>query len=378
MKKQIAFVIESLELGGAEKSLVTLLQNLDYSQYDVDLITLKSGGFFKDFVPKEVKRHTIQIVEFGGIDRIRFAIEKKIYKNYHSAQLYWKCFKKNFTPIDKKYDIVFAYNQGFVTYYVEELMRANKKYAWINTDYQKAGYNIQFDYPIYKNFDQVVTVSPEGKASFENELRKIGKTLNVGIIKDITDEKMLVKESQLPMKVNFSENKINIVTVARLMEYKGLNLAIDACYILKTKNFPVNWYVVGEGMERSTLEKQIQENKLTENFFLLGADKNPYPYMKNADVYVQTSLFEGLGLTVIEASLLHKPIVSTNFPTVYGILKHEDTGLICEMNANDIANSIERLITDSTLKNKLVDNLKHQENQDKNLTLSKIENLLNS
>lgn len=378
MKKQIAFVIESLELGGAEKSLVTLLQILDYSQYDVDLITLKSGGFFKDFVPKEVKRHTIQIVEFGGIDRIRFAIEKKFYNNYHSAQLYWKCFKKNFKPIDKKYDIIFAYNQGFVTYYVGELMKANKKYAWINTDYQKAGYNIQFDYPIYKNFDQVVTVSPEGKASFENELRKIGKTLNVGIIKDITDEKMLVKESQLRMKVNFLENKINIVTVARLMEYKGLKLAIDACYILKTKNFPVNWYVVGEGMERSTLEKQIQGNKLTENFFLLGADKNPYPYMKNADIYVQTSLFEGLGLTVIEASLLHKPIVSTNFPTVYGILKHEETGLICEMNANDIANSIERLITDSTLKNKLVDNLKQQENKDKNLTLSQIENLLNS
>lgn len=378
MKRKIAFVIESLELGGAEKSLVTLLQNLDYSRYEVDLISLKPEGFFKDFVPEEVARVIIQMGEIGFIDRIRFAIEKKLYKNYHSAQLHWKNFKKYFTAVERKYDIVIAYNQGFATYFVSEFIEAPKKYAWVNTDYQKAGYNIEFDYPIYKSFDKIITVSPEGKISLESALQKMGKSLNIEVIKDITDEKVLHKQALLPMKVDFLENKVNIVTVARLVEYKGLSLAIDACRILKSKKFPVNWYIIGEGVERKNLATQIQEKELTEDFFLLGADANPYPYMKNAEIYVQTSLFEGLGLTVIEAALLHKPIVSTNFPTVYGIIEDEKTGLIAEMNAEDIAEKIESLILNPDLRNRLIENLKNQKNSDKETTLRKVQELLES
>jgi glycosyltransferase involved in cell wall biosynthesis len=92
---------------------------------------------------------------------------------------------------------------------------------------------------------------------------------------------------------------------------------------------------------------------------------------------VQTSLFEGLGLTVIEASYLNKPIVCTNFPTVYSILEHEKTGLIAEMNAIDIANNIERLILDKKLKKVLIKNLTNKENNDKEISLKKVNELFN-
>ena len=143
------------------------------------------------------------------------------------------------------------------------------------------------------------------------------------------------------------------------------------------KKYPIEWFVVGEGGERNNLEKLINEKNLSDSFRLVGAYPNPYPYMKNCDIYVQTSLFEGLGLTVIEASYLAKPIVCTNFPTAYTIIKNEETGLITEMNAEAIAEGIERLINDKDLRDRLVSNLENLKNQDKEITLQKVDKLLN-
>jgi len=127
----------------------------------------------------------------------------------------------------------------------------------------------------------------------------------------------------------------------------------------------IQWYIIGEGKERKSLEKLIHHNKLDSIFFLLGYKENPYPYMKSCDIYVQTSLFEGLGLTLIEASILQKPIVTTNFPTAHSIISHNKTGLICEMNSQSIAKSISNYIDNPQLKQKIVTNLKMMKNNDK-------------
>jgi glycosyltransferase involved in cell wall biosynthesis len=153
-------------------------------------------------------------------------------------------------------------------------------------------------------------------------------------------------------------------------------MAVEACKILLQSGHLITWYLIGEGSERKELEKQIENLGIQENFILVGADTNPYRYLARAAIYVQTSLFEGLGLTVIEAALLCKPIVSTNFPSVQGILEDEKTGLIVSMNPNDNATNIERLINDKDLNAKLVQNLSLQESKSKDLTLSQIELIL--
>lgn len=136
---------------------------------------------------------------------------------------------------------------------------------------------------------------------------------------------------------------------------------------------------IGFQSEQSAeLEKLIRDKNLQTHFFLLGADPNPYPYMKHCDIFVQTSRFEGLGLTVIEAALLCKPIVSTNFPTVFGIIENEETGLIAEMEPVDIAEKIERIIQDVELKKRLIENLSRRENNDKTESLEKINSLFNT
>lgn len=376
--KTLVFVIESLHLGGAEKSLVTLLQNINYDIYNVDLILFNRGGVFEKQVPKEVVIIYYDFPKLTYIDRIRFKFRKSNNRaNLHHAQLFWTLIKPKFKAFEKKYDVAIAYNQGLATYFLAYYIASSKKIAWLNTDYQKAGYKIEFDFPIYENFNKVVAVSDEAKRGLEKELTRIHTNLDIEIIKDISDKKIIQQQSKIAQSVNFANATINIVTVARLAKYKGLQLAIESCKQLCNKGYSVHWYIVGEGSERANLEKLINRHGLSNHFTLLGMTDNPYPYMLKCDIYVQTSYFEGLGLTVIEASYLNKPIVCTNFPTAYEILKDGETGLIAEMNSTSVTEKIELLINNDDLKAKLVYNLSNIDNTDKKQTLLQFENIIN-
>ena len=376
MKKKILFFIESLAVGGAEKSLVTLLNNADFSNCNVDLMMLKEGAFSHE-VPGHINIIFLDKLQPSLLQRIQFNFLKVINsKKLHPAQYFWKVYGKNFKMGPKTYDVAIAYSQGFSTYFVAEKVSATRKYSWLNTDYRKMGYQIFSDYPFYEGFNKIIAVSAAVRDSYDLALKGINKNLPVEIIKDITDRNALEVNANLPLKTKFRTDTVNIVSVGRLVQPKGFSLAISACAILKSKGYSINWYVVGEGTERNNLEQQIAKENIEDQFFLLGADVNPYPYMKACDIYVQTSLFEGLGLTVIEASCLNKPIVCTNFPTVYGILKDEATGLFAEMTAESVAAQIERLVNHPDLRQFLISNLLNQENTDKEISLAKIEKLL--
>lgn len=375
--KNLVFVIESLDLGGAEKSLVTLLQNIDYKKYNVDLILFKKNGVFEKLVPQEVTVLYKNSLKLTIIERFEYKLRKQFNRNnLHPAQVLWQIIQSNFKYETKEYDIAFAYSQGFTTYFVDRYIKASKKFAWLNTDYQKTGYKIEFDYPIYKNYDGVVAVSPQSKQTLENELNRIQKKLKIKIIKDISDKKVIIQKSHEPFPNVFKTNTINIVTVGRLSKDKGLHLVVESCRKLVDKSYFIHWYIVGEGTERATLEKLIKKQELTKHITLVGMIDNPYLYMKACDIYAQTSLFEGLGLTVIEAAYLNKPIVCTNFPAVYDTLKDGETGLIAQMNSDSLTDKIELLINDMDLKNRLVNNLSKLENADKEQTLMQFECLI--
>lgn len=376
--KRIVFVIESLHLGGAEKSLVTLLHCLDYTKYQVALLLFNQGGIFLNQVPPRVRIIYSQVPKLSFVDRFyHFVLRKYKGTKFHKAQLFWSVIKnKRFDEVEK-YDMAIAYNQGFATYFVATYIMAKTKYAWLNIDYKQAGYNINFDYDFYTKYNKVIAVSQQAKNSLKTELQKINQKLPIQIIKDIIDKDQLMVLANAEQEIKFKADTINIVTVARWAKQKGLDLAIASCKKLIDKGYKVNWYAVGEGPEHKYLERLIEQNNLKEVFFLIEATNNPYPYMKNCDIYVQTSLFEGLGLTVIEASYLNKPIVSTNFNTIYSIIEDEKTGLVADMNPKSIAAKIERLITDKALRGTFSNNLAKYKNNDKEETLKKLSELFN-
>lgn len=383
--KTILFVIESLNCGGAEKSLVTLLNNLNYSNYKIDLILTTKGGDFEKFLPSQVNviyKNIYSKVNPIELFILRFkywGLRKLDFKNgYHLSQQFWRVFNKKTENHVVPYDVAIAYGQGLPTYYVDEKVNSKFKYAWLNTDHQKTGYHPLFDYKHYVKFNKIIAVSNESSLSLQKAMISINKQLSIEIIRDISDQNFILKMSGLNegfyTKKNDSETII--LTVCRLEPVKGLNLAIEACEALVKRNIKVKWYVIGEGSERFNLEALIKKKKLEEHFVLLGFNENPYSFMKSCDIYVQSSFFEGLGLTVIEAAILNKPIVTTNFPTASTIINHQETGLICDMKPESIAKAIEKYIDDKNFTSKIIDNLSKQENRDKEKSLNAFNKLI--
>lgn len=324
-RKKILFVIESLQLGGGEKSLVTLLHNLDYEGLEVDLLLFNRGGIFEKFLPEQVRILEGKNPRLNLIDRILYKSGKIVhFGKLHEAQLFWKIAGYKTVPLSGHYDVAIAYNQQFPTYFVAEKVNAAKKLAWMNTLYISAGYNADFDWPYFQKFSTLVGVSAEAVDSLNSAFKTAGYPLNTALVKDIIDTEMIARQAKEPQPIPFSGDSLNIVTVCRLAPPKGLEIAIGAAELLHQKGINFRWYVIGEGSERPHLEQLIAKKGLTERFLMPGSTDNPYPYMKNCDIYVQTSLVEGLGMSVIEAVILQKPVVCTNFDTAAAIVTEDD------------------------------------------------------
>ena len=147
---------------------------------------------------------------------------------------------------------------------------------------------------------------------------------------------------------------------------------------MKDKGLNFKWIFIGEGGERSRIEKLIAEYHLENRVILLGMRTNPYPYMSRCDVYVQTSSFEGFGLTIAEAKILGKPVVSTNFDVVHDQLKHEENGLIAEMTPESVAENIVRLLDDKELRNHIIDSVSKEQNTTYITEVAKVEKMIDA
>lgn len=154
-----------------------------------------------------------------------------------------------------------------------------------------------------------------------------------------------------------AESEIRLLTVGRLAHQKGLEYAVDACKILKDKGFDIKWYHIGIGDEKENILFAVRSKQLEDSFILLGERANPYPYMRSCDIYVQPSRNEGKSIAIDEVKCLHKPIVVTNFPSVYDQIENGVNGLICDMNAQSVADAVEKLIVDPQLRKALSENL---------------------
>jgi glycosyltransferase involved in cell wall biosynthesis len=373
--KKVLFFVESLTVGGAEKSLLSLLNNFDYDRYEVHLMMIKRGGDFEQFVPSNLTIEYLEI-DISFISRVKFKVSRLINFNkyFHVAQLFWKSTQSDVPFIDYKYDVSIAWGQGFATYFVAERVTSIKKFAWVNIDYDKAGYKWEKDSSIYNKFDKVIGVSDFVK----DIMRKYLPEQKVTSIINIIDRDDIEIKAKAPFTFNFDKNKFNILSVGRLTNQKAFELAIEAINILINKSIPVHLYIIGEGIERVSLQNLILSNNLINHITLIGLIDNPYPFMKNCDIYLQTSRFEGLGRTVLEASILNKPIVCTDFPTSYSIIENNVTGLIVPMEPGQIAYALESLINDNQLTSKLIKNLENQKNSSKQKTLYDIKALLDS
>lgn len=360
-KRKVLFFIDSLTCGGAEKSLISLLPLLDYSKVQVDLMLGVRGTVFEQYVPKEV--NVISVPHSCGIvfriGQVWFSILLRMMSKHHGAEIRWMAMHGMYERLQKMYDVAVAYQQGFPTYYLARKVCAKRKYAWVNADLKNAGYCEVFNKFFYDSYDKVIPVSDalcdlmkHTQYVDAEKLFTVYDVLNVDLIRTMSQEE----------HENLFHPDVTIVTTGRLVPPKNYILAVETAALLKKKGIDFVWYFVGDGSERIRIERLIQQYALEEQVRLVGMKPNPYPYMAMADVYVQTSSFEGFGLTINEARILHKPVVSTNFPVVYNQIKDGENGLIAEMTPESVAEKILMLINDDALRERIIDATKREVN----------------
>jgi glycosyltransferase involved in cell wall biosynthesis len=381
MKKKILFVINSLTIGGSEKSLVSLLNVIDFTKFDVDLMMFKKGGEFDKYIPKEVSvLEEPQYYKFVAnkiksknvslknnikyrICRFKTTINLRInlikLNNKQTEQILYKSQKNVLRKIEKEYDVAIAYSQGMPTYFVVDFVNAKKKIAWINCDYVNTRYDKEFDYIYYKKIEKIVVVSKAIRESIATIKPEYDKKMN--LILDIVNPDIIKKMATQKTNVFHDKSLINILTVGRLItHHKGYDTAIKAARLLKDNKYKFKWFAVGEGDDRKEIESLINKLGMNEEFILLGKKENPYPYMKDCDIYVQPSKKEGFGLTVIEARVLKRPIVCTNFNTAEELINNEVDGLIVGHNEKEVYLGIKRYLDDINFKNNIINTLRDE------------------
>ena len=364
MKKKILFMVSSMNIGGVEKSLLSLLAVIPKEKYEITILTLDKKGGFLEYIPNNVKlieaewfkyikpiimdspqniiKRYIKNYEFLKIPSFIYSYFKS--KKTNDRYIYYKHVLKSIPECKEKYDAAIAYAgpTEIIDAYISRKVKAEKKIAWVHFDISKHKINKKLYNNLYERFDKIFAVSNECKKKLDEIIPAVRNKSEV--LFNIVSEDLINEMSESYVDFDDNYKGIKIITVGRLSKEKGQDLAIKALSKLKKDRYDVKWYCIGDGNSRREFERLIKEYNLEGDFLLLGATSNPYPYIKNADIYVQTSRHEGYCLTLAEAKALNKPIVTTNFIGAYEQIKDNENGIIVNCNENDLADAIKKLI----------------------------------
>jgi glycosyltransferase involved in cell wall biosynthesis len=379
--KKIVFMLYDMHAGGIEKSLISLLNSLDFQRYSITLLLIdRFGEYLKDVHPS-VKVKTISIpIEFKfellygnklcikkllnekyflkAITQIIKVLFYKLIRKKRDIQFLIKIANKILPTREEKYDLAVDF-QGlgsgiFSTFYISEKVLSDKKATWIHQDISFLGNNFNWVDKYYHNFDKIFSVSNQAKNIFISKFPKWD--FKSDVFYNIIPFESIKEKANLKVKVD-NNDCIILLSVGRLAFQKGYDVALKIIKKLIDEKYTLKYIIIGEGEERKKLENLIKEYELDNQVELLGFNDNPYPYMKMCDIYLQPSRFEGFCLTLAEAKFFLKPILTTDFAGAREQIINNKTGLICNFNEFEIYQALKHLIDSQTLRERLSSNL---------------------
>ena len=393
--KKILFMCINMNIGGTEKALLTMLNEIDDSKYDITLLMLEEYGGFLNEIPSFVKVKYVD--EYKSIKPfvneppkilIKRLIRNKEYltglttlssysisKITNNISYYYRYILRNVKKIDEEYDLAVAYAgpMDFITYFVLNKIKAKKKVQWIHFDITKIGFNRKFAERNYKKFDKIFVVSEEGKEKLINLIPALNNKIEAFF--NIISCNLIENMSKNEKSFDDLFDGVRILTVGRLSKEKGQELTINVLARLKNEGYKVRWYCIGDGPEKDNYRNRIKSLDIENDYILLGSKLNPYPFMKDCDIYVQPSKHEGYCITLGEARCFDNPIVTTNFTGANEQIKNEVTGLVCDISEQGIYQAIKRLLDNKELYKDIRTNLSN-EIVDINNEISKLEELI--
>ena len=338
-KPRIFISIHYLEIGGAETSLIGLLQALDPERVEVDLFVHDHRGEMMPFIPQWVNLLP-EIPKYAGIERPMVEVLKKGHIQLLLARLIarWKFQRYVRKNHPKDGSSLFGYIGKYVTPILPSLHRygtydlaisfltphnivlekvqAKKKICWIHTDYTNIDVNAALELPVWAGYNYIASISEEvGKGfcqvfpSLQSKLIEIENILSPAFIRK------RAQEGGLPQDMPTSPQEITLLTIGRYCYAKKMEEIPILCRLLREKGLSVKWYIIGFGSSDADIRQAIQQEGMQEHVVLLGKRTNPYPYIAACDWYIQPSRYEGKSVVVREARILQKPVIITAYPT---------------------------------------------------------------
>lgn len=379
---RILFVINTLGQAGAETALLSLLQTLarekGEARYEISLYVLTGQGEMASRLPADVrllnkKYREESVLTAKGRKYLKKTVLKAMFtratvvklfpylvkntcamlgkKRLLPDKLLWRVLSDGGMVLPEEYDLAVSYLEGGAAYFVADHVKAAKKAAFIHVDYEKAGYTRALDKDCYLAFDKIFTVSDEVREAFLKAYPELPDKTEV--FHNILNKEEIVRRAEEGEGFTDGFTGMRLLSVGRLTAQKAFEVSVDAMKRLKDAGKNVRWYVLGEGDQRKKLQEQIDALGLTEDFILYGAVKNPYPFMKQADIYVHASRFEGKSIAIQEAQILGKPMVVSDCSGNREQVCHGKDGLMCGLTPDSLAENIMLLLEDEALRRKL-------------------------
>ena len=379
---RILFVINTLGQAGAETALLSLLQTLAKEKgevrYEISLYVLTGQGEMASRLPADVRLLNKEyreesVLTAKGRKYLKKTVLKAMFtrgtvvkllpylvkntctmlgkKRLLPDKLLWRVLSDGGMVLPEEYDLTVSYLEGGAAYFVADHVKAVKKAAFIHVDYEKAGYTRTLDKDCYLAFDKIFTVSDEVREAFLKAYPELLEKTEV--FHNILNKEEIVRRAEEGEGFTDGFTGIRLLSVGRLTAQKAFEVSVDAMKRLKDAGKNVRWYVLGEGDQRKKLQEQIDTLGLTEDFILYGAVNNPYPFMKQADIYVHASRFEGKSIAIQEAQILGKPMVVSDCSGNREQVCHGKDGLMCGLTPESLAENIMLLLEDEALRGKL-------------------------
>lgn len=382
--KKILITCWAMEIGGVERSLLGLLNAIDYSQYQVDLFLCRHEGEFLSKLPKpvrllaEIKEYTLfqkPITTVFKQGHIKIGLIRSVYKLRTSIKAKWNkktnqdslltyyCKKSTgFLPVisEEHYDIALSFLAPH--YFARYKAKAKKYIAWIHTDYTALDIDVKLEEKMWSAYDYIAAVSRECGDAFKKVFPKLeGKVMEIENILSPNLVEQQAEAKAVTTEMPDEEGVIKLCTVGRFSTAKAFDNAVRIGKILSNQGVRYKWYFIGYGGDEPIIRDLIRENELEEQIKILGMKTNPYPYMKACDLYIQPSRYEGKAVAVREAQILGKIPIITHFETAPSQLEDGIDGVIVPMDIEGAAKGIQRVIEDEQLREQLEDQIKQRD-----------------
>lgn len=375
MKKNVIIRSGSLRMGGLERVLIEVLQNIDKEKYNITLVIDDDCGgenIFEKDIPKEIPYYFLKsqgLIEKTNYYKLRRKniLYKLMYNIYMNIETYIK--SKNIKKLIEKLgkiDVFIDYDAG-ATKYIENI-EADKKVVWIHNsipNLKKGEGKIKRFGKRLEKYDGIVAICDEMKEelkdiypNLKDKIIRIYNPFNFSRVLNLKDNM-----SELTEKDRNLLNEDYCIAISRLdtvqKDYKTL---LKAFKILKSKGINKKLYILGDGPSEAEIEDMVKEYDLIEEVKLLGRFKNPYVWLNNADFFIHSSKYEGFGLVLIEAAILDKLVISSNCPVgPTEILENGKSGILFNVgNSEELAEKIEKVLNDKNLRSRYILNMKER------------------